>query len=485
MHDPMLPRTSDLPSGGEIVAAMAAAPVGVAPDLATVWAGVRDHLRAAVGERLFSTWLNDLQPTGWQPSGALEVAVSTLFIKDFVGREYLPLIQEAVSAAVGRPVTAVLTVAPVFQKLTPAAAPTVAGVPVLPQAPAADEPRPWMEASTLDDRYTFDTYVMGPSNQFAFAAAKRVAEDQSVVFNPFFLHGGVGLGKTHLMQAIGWELKSRKPDTRILYLSAEQFFMRFIRALREKDTYDFKEVCRGADVLMVDDIQFIAGKDATQEEFFHTFNELVAQGKKVIMTADKSPHELANIEERLKSRLGSGLTVEIHVPEVETRLAILQKKAEERDLPLSAEVLQFLAQNIQSNVRELEGALNRLLAFSKLTGSDITVAFARDQLRDLLRVQIRHVSLDDIQQVVADFCNIRLADLVGPRRTKELAEARQVAMWLAKQMTSKSYPDIGRAFGGRDHTTVIHAVEKIEKVRSEDMGLAENLRVLERKLSGR
>ncbi len=482
MHDPMLPRMSDATPGSDVAAMLTGHAEGV-PDIRAQWSRVLDNLRGTVGERLFSTWLSELQPAGWQAGGVLEIAVSTLFIKDFVGREYLPVIQDAVGAVMGRPVTVVLTVAPVFQKIMPAV--TAAADVAAPVTAASEETKPWLDANTLDERYTFDTYVMGPSNQFAFAAAKRVAEDQGVVFNPFFLHGGVGLGKTHLMQAIGLELKRRKPDTRILYLSAEQFFMRFIRALREKDTYDFKEVCRGADVLMVDDIQFIAGKDATQEEFFHTFNELVTQGKKVILTADKSPHELANIEERLKSRLGSGLTVEIHVPEVETRLAILQKKAEERDLPLSAEVLQFLAQNIQSNVRELEGALNRLLAFSKLTGSDITVAFARDQLRDLLRVQIRHVSLDDIQQVVAEFCNIRLADLVGPRRTKELAEARQVAMWLAKQMTSKSYPDIGRAFGGRDHTTVIHAVEKIEKVKGEDMALAENLRVLERKLSGR
>lgn len=481
MSDPMLPRLSEASSVGDASVFLGgAADDGGLPDLRVCWTQVQARLREQVGDRLFATWLSDLQPVGWR-GGVLEIAVSTLFIKDFVGREYVPLVQDAVSTVVARPVTVVLTVAPVFQKT-----PTVPAA-VVPAAAdtSVDEVKPWLDASALDGRYTFDTYVMGPSNQFAFAAAKRVAEDQEVVFNPFFLYGGVGLGKTHLMQAIGWELKRRKPDIRIMYLSAEQFFMRFIRALREKDTYDFKEVCRGADVLMVDDIQFIAGKDATQEEFFHTFNELVAQGKKVILTADKSPHELAHIEERLKSRLGSGLTVEIHVPEVETRLAILQKKAEERELELAPDVLQFLAQNIQSNVRELEGALNRLLAFSKLTGSDITVAFARDQLRDLLRVQIRHVSLDDIQQVVAEFCNIRLADLVGPRRTKELAEARQTAMWLAKQMTTKSYPDIGRAFGGRDHTTVMHAVDKIEKARKDDMALAENLRVLERKLSGR
>ncbi len=295
----------------------------------------------------------------------------------------------------------------------------------------------------------------------------------------------MGLGKTHLMHAIGHAVAASKPSTNILYLSSEQFLYKFIRALKTKDTLGFKDVFRNVDILMIDDIQFIAGKDSTQEEFFHTFNALVQEGKQIVLTADRSPHELANIEDRLKSRLGSGLTVEVHAPEEETRLAILQAKAESLNFDMPANVLQLLATHIASNVRELEGALNRLVAYARLTGEAMTPDMAREQLRDLFRVYNRVITIDDIQQKVATQFNIRLADMHSPRRAREVARPRQVAMYLAKQLTSRSYPDIGRAFGGRDHTTVIHACETITSLLPRDSQLAEQVDMVTRTLQGR
>lgn len=458
--------------------------------LAALWQSLQNQLEASVGSADYAAWLASLKVAGGK-DGQLILTTPTVFIAQWVESHYLPQLEALLTEAAQAPVTIQLQVAPHFSN-APAVAPTVAPATVTtlmaeiaePTAPLPD----WLTGTRLDNRYTFAQFVTGKSNQFAAAAAQGVANAAQigqVAYNPFFLHGGVGLGKTHLMHAIGLAVLQAKPGANILYLSAEQFMYKFIRALKDKSTIAFKDLFRNVDILMVDDIQFIAGKDSTQEEFFHTFNTLVQQGKQIILTADRSPHELANIEDRLKSRLGSGLTVEVHAPEEETRLAILQAKAESLNFTVPPTVLQLLATHIASNVRELEGALNRLVAYARLTGEDLTPDLAREQLRDLFRVYTRTITIDDIQQKVATQFNIRVSDMHSPRRAREVARPRQVAMYLAKQLTNRSYPDIGRAFGGRDHTTVIHACETITGLLPRDSQLAENVDLVTRTLQGR
>ncbi|MEO0894314.1 MAG: chromosomal replication initiator protein DnaA [Pseudomonadota bacterium] len=339
----------------------------------------------------------------------------------------------------------------------------------------------------LDERFTFDRFVVGKPNELAHAAARRVAEGGPVTFNPLFLYGGVGLGKTHLMHAISWELKAARPDLNVLYLSAEQFMYRFVQALRDKKMMDFKEMFRSVDVLMVDDVQFIAGKDSTQEEFFHTFNALVDQNKQIVISADRAPGEIEDMEDRIKSRLQCGLVVDLHPTDYELRLGILQSKvdryrADYPDLQMDDSVLDFLAQRISTNVRVLEGALTRLFAFASLVGTEITPDMAQDCLSDILRTFERKISIEEIQRQVSDHYNIRLADMIGPKRVRSFARPRQVAMYLCKQMTRRSLPEIGRRFGGRDHTTVMHGVKRIEELRHSDAQIAEDLEMLRRSL---
>ena len=301
-------------------------------------------------------------------------------------------------------------------------------------------------------------------------------------FNPLFLYGGVGLGKTHLMHAIAWHIRETRPERRVIYLSAEKFMYQFIRALRYKDTVSFKEQFRSVDVLMIDDVQFIAGKDNTQEEFFHTFNALVDQNHQVIISADKSPNDLEGMEERMKSRLGWGLVADIHPTTYELRLGILQAKAEQLEVPIPQKVLEFLAHKITSNVRELEGALNRIGAYAKLVGRPVTLENTQDVLHDILRANDRRVTIEEIQKRVAEHYNIRLSEMYSARRARAVARPRQVAMYLAKQLTARSLPEIGRKFGGRDHTTVMHAVRKVDELRSTDRGFAEDIDLLRRML---
>lgn len=443
------------------------------------WPLVQQALRGAVGEDDYASWLAPLVPHKLE-GRTLTLGVPTRFMQDWIANNYRTLVATTVEAQLGCTVDVALTVAPAFASMT-APAPVAAAPPVSVAKAAADEMAD-EPSSRFDPRYTFDSFVTGKGNEFAFAAAKRVAEDGG--FNPLFLHGGVGLGKTHLMHAIGWEITRRKPALRVLYLSSEQFCNRFIRSLQAKDSLAFKQRLQNMDVLMVDDIQFIGGKDRTQEEFFHTFNALVGAGKQVVLTADRSPHELDNIEERLKSRLGSGLTVKVNPPDVETRLAILRSKAEQMDLQLPSDVLDNLAATIASNVRELEGALNRLVAASRLMGNEITLDFAREQLADLYRLHARVVTVDDIQKAVADYFKIRVADMHSPRRARNLARPRQVAMYLCKQLTTRSFPDIGRAFGGKDHTTVMHGVTTIRDLMERDGELAEHVGILTQMLGG-
>ena len=338
--------------------------------------------------------------------------------------------------------------------------------------------------ASLDSRFTFENFVVGKPNELAYAAALRVAESETVHYNPLFLYGGVGLGKTHLMHAIAWRLKQSHPGRRVIYLSAEKFMYQFIRALRFKDTVAFKEQFRSVDVLMIDDVQFIGGKESTQEEFFHTFNALVDQNRQVIISADKSPSDLEGMEERLKSRLGWGLVADIHPTTYELRLGILQLKAESLQADVPKEVLEFLAVKISSNIRELEGALNRLIAHSTLVGREITLETAHEVLRDVLKSNDRRITIEDIQRRVAEFYHVKISDMQSPRRAQNIARPRQVAMYLVKALTSRSLPDIGRKFGGRDHTTVLHAVRKIEELMGLNPEFAQDVSVLKCSLQG-
>ena len=332
----------------------------------------------------------------------------------------------------------------------------------------------------LDPRFTFKDFVVGKSNELAFSACRRVADSEDVPFNPLFLYGGVGLGKTHLMHAIGWKIKNKTPERKVIYLSAEKFMYQFVRALRYKDTSAFKEQFRSIDVLMIDDVQFISGKDNTQEEFFHTFNALIEQNKQIVISADKSPSDLDGVQERLKSRLGCGLVADIHPTTYELRLGILMEKATKRGVNIPAKVLEFISHRIVSNVREMEGALNRLVAHATLVGTPITVETAQQVLQDLLRSNNKKLTIEEIQKKVADHYNIRLTDMHSPRRSRSVARPRQVAMYLAKSITSRSLPEIGRKFGGRDHTTVMHAVKKIEELKQEDINFNEDIELLKR-----
>ncbi len=333
--------------------------------------------------------------------------------------------------------------------------------------------------SNLDQRYTFDKFIVGKPNELAYAAAQRVANSDAVYFNPLFLYGGVGLGKTHLMHAIAWQIQKTQPNRTVLYMSAEQFMYRFVRALRHKDIMAFREQFRSVDVLMIDDVQFISGKDSTQEEFFHTFNALVDKKKQIILSADKSPSDLSGIQERVRSRLCWGLVADIHPTTYELRLGILQAKTESMDIEIKPAILEFLAHKITSNIRELEGALNRVVAHATLVGREITIDGIKSVLQDLLRANARHVTIEDIQKHVAAHYNIRISDLHSGKRLQVITRPRQIAMYLCKKLTSKSLPEIGRKFGGRDHTTVIHSVRKIEDLKEKDLNFAEDVNMLE------
>lgn len=336
--------------------------------------------------------------------------------------------------------------------------------------------------SALDPRFTFENFVVGKPNELAYAAARRVAESETVPFNPLFLYGGVGLGKTHLMHAIAWQIRLAHPQKRVIYLSAEKFMYQFIKALRFKNTVDFKEQFRSVDVLMIDDVQFISGKDSTQEEFFHTFNALVDQNRQVIVSADKSPSDLEGMADRLKSRLGWGLVADVHPTTYELRLGILQTRADKMGVKVPQEIVEFLAHKITSNVRELEGALTRIVAHSSLVGGQITLDITQSLLRDLIRANDRQVNAEDVQKKVAEHFNVRVSDMHSAKRARTVARPRQIAMYLVKSLTTMSLPEVGRKFGGRDHTTVMHAIKKVEDLMKTDSALREDVELLKRTL---
>ena len=461
-----------------------------------VWGQAKTELERLVGANNYANWIQPLRLASLR-DGTADLVGPTKFLSDWVARHYAePILNVLVrhGCEVERltfrvdPAVARGSTAPLASPGSTDASPASAAMPQV-QAPSAKPVgRPEEElTSTLDARFTFDNFVVGKPNELAHAAARRVAEGGPVSFNPLFLYGGVGLGKTHLTHAIARERQARDPQARILYLSAEQFMYRFVQALRERTVMDFKELFRTVDLLMVDDVQFIAGKDSTQEEFFHTFNALVDQGKQIVISADRAPGEIKDMEERIKSRLSCGLIVDLHPTDYELRLSILQSKTEQfrqtyPGLRLGQGVLEFLAHRITSNVRVLEGALQRLFAFASLMGREIDLDMTQECLTDILRASDRKVTVEEIQRKVAEHYNIRLSAPAGPKRVRPLARPRQIAMYLAKQMTSRSLPEIGRRFGGRDHTTIMHGIRKIEELRTEDRSLAEDIDLLRRSL---
>ena len=340
-----------------------------------------------------------------------------------------------------------------------------------------------MVGGRLNDDFTFDSFVVGKSNQLAKAAAQQVGENPGRAYNPLFIYGGVGLGKTHLMHAVGHAILARKPDARIAYVHSERFVSDMVKALQHNQMNDFKAAYRSLDALLIDDIQFFANKDRSQEEFFHTFNALLEGQQQVILTCDRYPKEVAGLEERLKSRFGWGLTVAIEPPELETCAAILKTKAEATGVTLSDEVALFIAKRIRSNVRELEGALRRVIANSRFTGEPITLEFTKEALKDLLSLQARLITIENIQKTVADYYKLRVSELLSERRSRSVARPRQVAMALAKELTSHSLPEIGEAFGGRDHTTVLHACRRIKELRGAEQRVGEDYSNLLRTLT--
>jgi len=447
-----------------------------------IWPSIKLALRKTVGEAAFTNWINPLELTSVDASKA-NFATPTKFIGDWVDRNYGDSIKFEF-AKHGLDVDRLVFSVSIENKLAPAKKLTKITESKNTKTGSRDLP-----GASLDPRYTFDNFVVGKPNELAHAAARRVAEGGDVSFNPLFLHGGVGLGKTHLMHAIAWEIKKRDPNAKVLYLSAEQFMYRFVQALRFKDTISFKEMFRSVDVLMVDDVQFIAGKSSTQEEFFHTFNALIDQNKQVIISGDRAPVDMEQLEDRIKSRLQWGLVVDVHPTDYELRLGILQSKQESQarynsSVEVSPGVLEFMAQRISSNVRVLEGALTRLYAFGSLVGRPVTLEMAQESLSDILRATDRKVTIDEIIRKVTDHYGVNLTDMLSARRTRSIARPRQVAMYLSKKLTSKSLPEIGRRFGKRDHTTVIHAVKKIEELQSIDNQIAKDIEVLRRMLEG-
>ncbi|MFM2128540.1 MAG: chromosomal replication initiator protein DnaA [Pseudomonadota bacterium] len=451
------------------------------------WQQIKDRLRAEFGDAAYKSWLAPIELDSASASRAV-ISVPTRFMRDWVQRHYLERISQLLSEPGATPCAVEIVVRSAVRAAEIPSAKAEDKLGVLHSAAARAQKRPPAPRSyedisaPLDPRFTFENFIVGKSNEFAYAAAHRVAEAQSAPFNPLFLYGGVGLGKTHLMHAIAWHIRKADPNRRVIYLSAEKFMYQFIRALRFQDTMAFKEQFRSVDVLMIDDVQFISGRETTQEEFFHTFNALVDQNRQVIISADKSPSDLEGMEERLRSRLGWGLVADIHQTDYELRLSILQSKAEKLGSQIPPKVLEFLAHKITSNVRELEGALNRVVAHATLVGRDISLEATQDVLHDLLRANDRRVTIEEIQKRVAEHFNVRVADMHSARRARAVARPRQVAMYLAKQLTSRSLPEIGRKFGGRDHTTVMHAVRKIEELRSTDSSFSEDVELLRRML---
>jgi len=472
------------------------------PPLAVQWTRIRGRLQTEVGEVEYRTWLRQMNLTGLD-GDEVTVTLPTRFLRDWVSSRYgdrlramwqsenpsVRRVDIRVGGSGAQPVPPTESVA-----IPREIAKETISVPIAPARPAPAPAAPgWQDeradcrsdlAAPLDSRFTFEGFVVGKPNEFAYACARRVAErPSSPGFNPLFLYGGVGLGKTHLMHAIAWELTDRTSNpVSVAYMSAEKFMYRFIAAIRSQLTMEFKENLRSVDVLMIDDLQFLIGKDNTQEEFFHTFNYLVEQGKQIVVSADKSPSDLNGLEHRLRTRLGCGMVADLHSTTYELRISILEAKAARAGVGVPVKVLEFLAHKITSNVRELEGALNRLVAHANLFNRPVTLETTHEVLHDILKAHDRRVTIEEIQKKVAEHYSIRLTDMSSARRARAVARPRQVAMYLAKQLTSRSLPEIGRKFGNRDHTTVMHAVSRVTELMERDGTFAEDVELLRRLL---
>ena len=448
---------------------------------ATLWTRCLRQLEAEVPEQLFNVWVRPLQAV--EAEGVLRLLAPNRFVVEWIRQNLYERIGELVrggsnGSAGGAPQVLV----EVGTRPVPAAnAPAPAA-----EAPGARPARaaPLVTGGRINPDFTFDTFVEGKSNQLAKAAARQVADNPGRAYNPLFIYGGVGLGKTHLMHAVANAMKAKRPEARVAYVHSERFVGDMVRALQHNTIADFKQAYRTLDALLIDDIQFFAGKERSQEEFFHTFNALLEGQQQVILTCDRYPKEVNGLEERLKSRFGWGLTVSIEPPELETCVAILMSKAHGAQVDLPEEVAFFIAKRIRSNVRELEGALRRVAANAQFTGRPITVDFAKEALRDLLALQEKLVTVENIQKTVAEYYKIRVADLLSKRRSRSIARPRQVAMALAKELTNHSLPEIGDAFGGRDHTTVLHACKRVKELRESERRLSEDFSNLLRTLTG-
>ena len=474
------------------------------PPVAVQWTRIIGRLQAEVGEVEYRTWLRQMTLAGLD-GDEITVTLPTRFLRDWVSSRYGDRLRalwqsenpniRRVDIRVAAGTAPIAPLAPPLADRVPAPREVVretireqlAPVRSAPAMAATGSQDDRTEsrsdlAAPLDPRFTFEGFVVGKPNEFAYACARRVAEHPSSPgFNPLFLYGGVGLGKTHLMHAIAWELTDRTSNpVSVAYMSAEKFMYRFIAAIRSQSTMEFKENLRSVDVLMIDDLQFLIGKDNTQEEFFHTFNYLVEQGKQIVVSADKSPSDLNGLEHRLRTRLGCGMVADLHSTTYELRISILEAKAARAGVHEPVKVLEFLAHKITSNVRELEGALNRLVAHANLFGRPVTLETTHEVLHDILKAHDRRVTIEEIQKKVAEHYSIRLTDMSSARRARAVARPRQVAMYLAKQLTSRSLPEIGRKFGNRDHTTVMHAVSRVTELMERDGTFAEDVELLRR-----
>ena len=452
----------------------------------SLWQSCVDQLAQELPEQQFNTWIKPLTAAVQEDMSKVTVFVANRFKLDWVRAQYSSKIASLLEKLYGHPILVELAItpreAPAKQAYTPAIAQTAA----MEESPEVSEDLRSSSSpkNRLNSMLTFETLVEGTANRMARAAAMHVATMPGHLYNPLFIYGGVGLGKTHLMHAVGNRLLTDKPGARVLYIHAEQFVSDVVKAYQRKTFDEFKERYHSLDLLLIDDVQFFANKERTQEEFFNAFEALLAKKSHIVMTSDTYPKGLADIHERLVSRFDSGLTVAIEPPELEMRVAILINKARVEGSEMPEEVAFFVAKNVRSNVRELEGALRKILAYSRFNQKEISIALAREALRDLLSIQNRQISVENIQKTVADYYKIKVADMYSKKRPASIARPRQIAMYLAKELTQKSLPEIGELFGGRDHTTVLHAVRKIGGERQQMTELNQQLHVLEQTLKG-
>jgi chromosomal replication initiator protein len=451
----------------------------------SLWQAGIDQLAQELPEQQFVTWIKPLAAQVADDLSKVTIFVANRFKLDWVRAQFAGRISATLEKISGQPIQVELALAPreaPVKTFTPPAAAPVDSTPE--PAGLGDENAPGVFKNRLNTALTFDTLVEGTANRMARAAAMHVAGTPGQLYNPLFIYGGVGLGKTHLVHAVGNRLLADKPNSKVLYIHAEQFVSDVVKAYQRKTFDEFKERYHSLDLLLIDDVQFFANKDRTQEEFFNAFEALLAKKSHIVMTSDTYPKGLADIHERLVSRFDSGLTVAIEPPELEMRVAILINKARAEGTEMPEEVAFFVAKNVRSNVRELEGALRKILAYSRFNQKEISIQLAREALRDLLSIQNRQISVENIQKTVADYYKIKVADMYSKKRPASIARPRQIAMYLAKELTQKSLPEIGELFGGRDHTTVLHAVRKISGERQQLTELNQQLHVLEQTLKG-